>query len=69
MENLKEKRQGKIIGFLCIVCLILAFSSLYFAFSDNASRKRERLVNEKAVTDLMNRLNDLGLSEEQKTAN
>ncbi len=62
MENLKEKRQGKIIGFLCIVCLVLAFSSLYFAFSGNRLRSRERLVNEKAVSSLCESLDSISVS-------
>ncbi len=62
MENLKEKRQGKIIGFLCIVCLILAFSSLYFAFSGNRMRQRERIINEKAVSSLCESLDSISVS-------
>lgn len=62
MENLKEKRQGKIIGFLCIVCLIFAFSTLYFAFSGNRARSRERLINEKAVSSLCESLDSISVS-------
>ena len=62
MENLKEKRQGKIIGFLCIVCLVLAFSSVYFAFSGNRIRQRERLINEKAVSSLCESLDSISVS-------
>lgn len=62
MENFKEKRQGKIIGFLCIVCLALAVSSLYYAFSGNRSRSRERLVNEKAVSSLCESLDSISVS-------
>lgn len=62
MENLKEKQQGKIISFLCIVCIVLAFSSFYFAFSDNRSRSRERLINEKAVSSLCESLDSISVS-------
>ncbi len=62
MENLKERQQGKIIGFLCVVCLILAFSSLYFAFSGNRARQRERLTNEKAVSSLCESLDSISIS-------
>jgi len=62
MENLKEKRHGKIIGFLCIVCLVLAFSSLYFAFSGNQFRQRERVINEKAVSSLCESLDSISVS-------
>ena len=62
MENLKEKRQRKIIGFLCTVCLILAFSTVYFAFSGSRARSRERLINEKAVSSLCESLDSISTS-------
>lgn len=62
MENLKEKQQGKIIGFLCIVCLVLAFSTFYYAFSGSRMRSRERLINEKAVSSLCESLDSISVS-------
>ncbi len=62
MENLKEKKQGKIIGFLCIVCLVLAASSVYFAFSANRLKRQERLTNEKAVSTLCESLDEISVS-------
>lgn len=62
MENLKERRQGKIIGFLCIVCMLLVFSSFYFAFLGNRFRQRERLINEKAVSSLCENLDSISVS-------
>ncbi|MBE6785469.1 MAG: hypothetical protein E7538_04420 [Ruminococcaceae bacterium] len=62
MENLKERQQGKIIGFLCIVCLILAGASMYFAFAGNSYRQRERTVNEKAVSSLCESLDSISVS-------
>lgn len=62
MENLKEKKQGKIIGFLCIICLVLALSSVYFAFSANRYKRQERLINEKAVSALCESLDGISVS-------
>ena len=62
MENLKEKKQGKIIGFLSIVCLVLAVSSVYFAFSTSRYKRQERLVNEKAVSTLCESLDGISVS-------
>lgn len=62
MENLKEKKQGKIIGFLCIVCLVLAVSSGYFAFSANRYKRQEKLTDEKAVSALCESLDGISVS-------
>lgn len=62
MENLKEKKQGKIIGFLCIVCLVLAVSSMYFAFSASRYKRQERLTDEKAVSALCESLDGISVS-------
>ncbi len=62
MKNMKEKQQGKIIGFLCIVCLVFAIATVYFAVEANASRKRERLINEKAVSSLCENLDSISVS-------
>ena len=62
MENLKENKQGKIISFLCIVCLFLAGATMYFAFAGNGYRSRERAVNEKAVSSLCESLDSISIS-------
>ena len=62
MENLKEKTSGKIIGFLSVVCLVLALSSMYFAFSANRYKRQERLINEKAVSTLCESLDGISVS-------
>lgn len=62
MENLKERQQGKIIGFLCIVCLVLALSAMFFAFTGNSYRKNGRLINEKAVSSLCENLDSISVS-------
>ncbi len=61
MEKSKEKDQRKIIGFLCVVCLVLAASSVYFAFSVSRYKRQERLVNEKAVSTLCESLDGISV--------
>lgn len=62
MENLKDRTQGKIIGFLCIVCLVLAASSAYFAFTASRYKVQEKLVNEKAVSTLCESLDAISVN-------
>lgn len=62
MENLKQNKQGKIISFLCIVCLFLAGASMYFAFAARGYRQQERTVNEKAVSSLCESLDSISVN-------
>lgn len=62
MNFSKESAQKRIIAFLSVVCLVFAAATVYFAIDSGASKKRERLITEKAVSSLCESLDSISVS-------
>ncbi len=62
MEKSAEKSRKKVIGFLTVVCLVLAASTVFFACKAERYRSRERLINERAVSSLCESLDSISVS-------
>lgn len=62
MNTLQGDKKNRIIGFLCVVCGVLAFSSVWFAFGENRYRKQERLMSERAISSLCESIDSISTS-------
>lgn len=62
MDNSREFRQRKIIVFLSAVSLVFVFATVYYAMHSSTAIKRERLINEKAVSSLCENLDSISVS-------
>lgn len=62
MKFSKESAPKRAIIFLGIACLVFAAATVYFAVETSASKKRERLITEKAVSSLCENLDSISVS-------
>lgn len=70
MKSSNESKRDKRVIFLCVVCSVFVFSTIWFAFGEGRLRKRERLINERAVSSLCESLDSIstGLKKSVYTA-
>lgn len=63
--NSSDKTNNKAIAFLCAVCCLFAFSTVWFAVREHRMTVRERAVNERAVSSLCESLDSISTSLEK----
>ena len=62
MTSSNETKKTAAITFLCVLCCIFAFSTVWFAVREHRMRVRERTVNERAVSSLCESLDSISTS-------